>query len=367
MIRDKDGHTVPTSVVDRLDRLERDFSAKQRPWYRRASDLFSLVAVIVAASSVVFSLLYQRQQIAGEERRQLSAVFNELGSVNAEMAKLVALPIGEHEREFASYALYNQLLTLVEEADDLAQRFEHELGPLELAVLGAHFAQVSDLDRATEYLERLTDDDLGPLHKASGYRSLGNVIVLKGKQHFAEARENYRKAIASLREMTSVAAGRELVSIHIMRARLSIAEHKLDDARSILGEAWSALRALPCTEDQAYWAAAIRRYAQMVQSPEPPPSEPCVFIDTPSEAISLDQQIGRFRAVDGTEYEISLDGTRLRIRSAGQVNDLVLIRDGMYEIKGLPHYFVLFRQYRNGKYQSITFYQPNGVFFAQRV
>ena len=316
---------------------------------------------------MVFSLLYQRQQIAGEDRRQLSAIFNELGSVNAEMAKLVALPISEHEREFASYALHNQLLTLVEEADDLARRFEHELGPLELAVLGAHFAQVSDLDRAMEYLERLTDGDLGPLYRALGYRSLGNVIVLKGKQHFAEAHENYRKAIASLQGMTSLAAGRELVNIHVMRARLSIAEHKLEDARSILGEAWSIMRALPCTEELANWANTVRRYAEMVQSPEPLPSEPCVFIDIPSETISLDQLIGRFKAADGTDYEIALNGTRLRVRTAGQVHDLVLIREGMYEIKGLPHYFVLFRQYRNGKYQSITFYQPNGVFFAQRV
>ena len=122
-------------------------------------------------------------------------------------------------------------------------------------------------------------------------------------------------------------------------------------------------------EDLAYMAEAVRRYAKVIQAPEPPPSEPCVFIDGPSRDVSVDHLTGDFHATNGdsTRVEIAFEGTQLRVRLPGQNRDLVQVRDGMYEIKGLPGYFILFGQYRNEKYQSITFYQPNGVFVAQRV
>ena len=355
------------SIEDRLAHLERDLTKQQRPWYKRASDVFSLIAVTVAAMSVVISLVLHREQIAIEDRKHLSAIFNEIGSVNAEMAKLLSLPIHENQKEFAGYALNNQLFTLLQDADRLVKKFKFELEPLELAVLGVNFAQVSDLDRAEHYLASLLQADASPIQKAAGYRSLANIIILKGKGHFRKAHENYVKAIAALEGTTSLHAGRELANIHVLQARLNIAEHKFDDARAGLSKAWAAIRALPCIEDLTYLAAAVRRYAKVVQAPEPPPSEPCVFIDSPSQGISADQLTGIFQATDGTRWEIAFDGTQLQVRKAGQIHELVQVRVGMYEIRGFPNYFVLFGQYRNEKYHSITFYQPNGVFLAQRL
>ena len=269
------------SVEDRLERLERDLARQRRPWYKRASDVFSLLAVAIAAVSVVISSASQREQATGEDRRHLSAIFNEIRSVNAEMAKLLALPIPENQKEFAGYALNNQLWVLLRDADSLAKKFESELEPLELAVLGAGFAQISDLDGAERYLDALLQADVSPIQQATGYRSLANLIILKGKGHFGMAHANYRKAIAALEGTTSLHAGRELANIHIMQARLNIAEHKFDDARTSLGKAWAAIRALPCMEDLAYLAATVRRYTKVIQAPELPPSEPCVFIDGP--------------------------------------------------------------------------------------
>ena len=367
MTNDNDSQTSSTSVEDRLGRLERALPKQQRPWYKRASDVLSLLAVAIAALSVIISLVSQREQAVSEDRRRLSAIFNEIGSVNAEMAKLLALPITENQKEFAGYALNNQLWTLLQDADRLAGKFENELGPLELAVLGANFAQVADLDRAERYLAHWLQADVSPIQRAAAYRTLANLIVLKGKGHFGTAHDNYRKAVAVLERTTSLHAGRELANIHIMQARLNIAEHKLDDARTSLDKAWSAIRALPCMENLAHVAEAARRYAKVIQAPEPPPSEPCVFIDGASRGVSVDQLIGNFQATDGTQLEIALDVAQLRIHLPGQIHDLLQVRDGMYEIKGLPGYFVLFGQYRNEKFHAITFYQPNGVFVAQRV
>ena len=355
------------TVVDRLERLEREFAKQKRPWYKRAPDVFSLLAVAVATVSVLMSSVSQREQTAAEERRHLSAIFNDIGSVNVEMAKLIALPIRDDQKEFAGYALNNQLWTLLEDADRLAKKFENELKPLELAILGASFGQMSDLDRAERYLAGLLKADVSPMQQAVAHRSLANLIVLKGKGHFGTAHENYRKAIAALEGATSLHAGRELVNIHILQARLNIAEHKLDDARTSLDKAWATIRALPCSEDLEYMAKAVRRYAKVVQVREPPPSEPCVFIDGSSRSVSVDQLTGHFQATNGTRSEIALEGTQLQVRLAGQNHDLVQVRDGMYEIKGSPGYFLLFGHYRNGKFHSITFYQPNGVFVAQRI
>ena len=355
------------SVEDRLGRLERKLPEQQRTWYKRASDVFSLLAIVIAAFSVVISLVSQREQAASEDRRHLSAIFNEIGSVNAEMARLLALPLREDQKEFAGYALTNQLWTLLQDADRLADKFENTLRPLELAVLGANFAQIPDFERAEYYTAEFLQAAMSPVQRAKAYRSLANIIVLKGKEHFATAHENFRKAIAALKGTTSLHAGRELANIHIMQARINIAEHKFDDARTSLDKAWSAIRVLPCMEDLAYMADAVRRYAKVIQASESPPIEPCVFIDGLSRGVSVDQLTGNFQATNGIRVAIALDGIQLRIRLPGRNHDLVQIRGGMYEIKGLPGYFILFGLYRNEKFQSITFYQPNGVFVAQRV
>ena len=217
MTKDTDSQASSTSAEDRLERLERKLAGQQRPWYKRASDVFSLLAVAIAALSVVISSVSQREQTSGEDRRHLSAIFNEIGSVNAEMAKLLALPIREDQKEFAGYALNNQLWTLLQDADRLAEKLENELGPLELAVLGANFAQIADLDRAERYITEFLQTDVSQVQRATAYRSLANLIVLKGKGHFGMAHDNFRKAIAALKGTTSLHAGRELANIHIMQ------------------------------------------------------------------------------------------------------------------------------------------------------
>ena len=367
MTSDNDGQKSSISVEERLGRLERALPEQQRPWYKRASDVFSLLAVTIAAISVLISLTSQREQVVSEDRRHLSTIFNEIGSVNAEMAKLLALPISDKQKEFAGVALNNQLWTLLQDADRLAGKFQNELGPLELAILGANFAHLSDLDRAEHYLAGWLQADVSPIQRAMAHRTLANFIVLKGKEHFGKAHENYRKAVAVLEGTTSLHAGRELANIHIMQARLNIAEHNFDDARTSLDKAWAAIRAQPCMEDLTVMADVVRRYAKVVQAPEPQPSEPCVFIDDTSRGVSVDHLTGKFQATNGTLLEIDRDGTQLRIRLPGQSHELVQVRDGMYEFRGLPGYFVLFGGYRNKKFQSITLYQPNGVFFAERV
>ena len=152
------------------------------------------------------------------------------------------MPIGESQKEFAKYALNNQLWKLLHDADRLAEKFKNELEPLELLVLGAGFAQISELDRAERHIAEFLQADVGPVQRAAAYRSLANLIVLKGKGHFGAAHDNFRKAIAALKGTTSVYAGRELANIHIMQARLNIAEYKFDDARTSLDKAWSAIR-----------------------------------------------------------------------------------------------------------------------------
>lgn len=355
------------AIEERLDRLERERSDRHRPWYKRASDVFSLLAVGIAAVSIVISSISQSEQAAGEDRRHLSAIFNEVGSVNAEMARLLALPIGESQKEFARYALSNQLWTLLQDADRLAEKFKNELKPLELLVLGAGFAQISELERAERHIAEFLQAEASPVQRAAAYRSLAGIIVMKGRGHFGAAHDNFRKAIAALGGMTSVHAGRERANIHILQARIHIAEHKFDDARTSLDKAWSAIRALPCMEDLAYLVEAVRRYAKVIQAPEPQPSEPCVFIDGPSQGASVDRLTGRFQATDGTRAEITLHGTQLRVRLPRESHDLLQVREGMYEIRGLPGYFVLFGQFRNERFNTITFYQPNGVFVAHRV
>ena len=120
MTSETDNLASSRSVEDRLERLELGVAKQKRPWYRRASDVFSLSAVTIAAVSVIVSFVSQREQLADEDRRHLSTIFGEIGSVNSEKAKLIALPIHDNQKEFAEYALNNQLVTLLQDADSLA-------------------------------------------------------------------------------------------------------------------------------------------------------------------------------------------------------------------------------------------------------
>ena len=237
-----------------------------------------------------------------------------------------------------------------------------------MIVLGAGLAQVSNIERAEYYLGVLLEtDDLRPIQRAVGYRTLANIIFLKGEEYFGTAHDYYNMAITALEGITNLPARLELANIQIMQARLNIAEYKIDDARTNISKAWGTIRALPCMESLAYLVTTAHRYTKLVQIPDPPLSEPCVFFEGSLSAAYVDQFIGNFQAADGTRLEIAFDGTQLLLRLAGQVHYLIQIRDGMYGINNFPAYFVLFRQHRNEKFYSITFYQPNGVFHAQRV
>ena len=361
-------------LTDRLNRLEGKVHEQNRPWYRRASDIFALLAIIVAALSVIIALWSQREQSAGEERRHLSAIFNEIGSVNVEMARLLALPVPDHQKEFAGYALRNQLWTLLQDADRLATTFGDKLSAMERAVLAANFAQIEDLDRAESYLSGLLETEesqeskVSKFQKAVGYRSLANLLILKGRGHFKEAHKNYENAIEALEGLNTVSAERERANIHLMQARLYIAEHRLDYAQESLKKVWQTILQLPCIEAVVPIVNATRRYFSIVGGQEPSGhSDTCVFIDGQNLYDRLDKFQGKFELSNGTTMETAVVGNELEVQLANQRHQLTRLREGIFEFRDAQGFLVVFWASQTGRYDTLSVYQPNGVFPAHRI
>ncbi len=265
-------------LADQVNRLKEEVRKQKRPWYKRASDILSLLAILVTAA-IGMSHWSQLQQSAGvEERRHLSAIFNEIGSVHLQMTQVLALPVPYHQKEFAGYALQNQLLTLLRDADRIASKFDDDLTELERAVLAAAFAQIDDLDRAERYMSGFLKTNTSPLYQAIGYRSFANMSVRKGPKHFKKAHDNYAKAIEVLKNMDSLSAGVERANVHSMNARLYLADHRPSFAKESLEKAWQAILGLPCMERFELIVAEIRRYSLIVEVKEPSEFlKTCVF------------------------------------------------------------------------------------------
>lgn len=281
-------------LADQVNRLEEEVRKQKRPWYKRSSDILSLLAILVTAV-IGMSHCSQLQQSAGfAERKHLSAIFNEIGSVHLQMAKVLALSVPYHQKEFAGYALQNQLLTLLQNADRIASKFDDDLTELERAVLGAAFAQSEDLDRAERYMSGFLKTNTNTLYQAMGYQSLATMSVQKGPKHFDKAHRNYAKAIEVLKNMDSLSAGVERAKTHFMNTRLYIAEHRPSLAKESLEKAWQAILGLPCMEGFELTVAEIRRYSSIVKVQEPSEFlKTCAFYQKEREGTKDSKPAGR--------------------------------------------------------------------------
>ena len=85
------GH--PEHPQEKPDPMNERAVEKKRPWYGRSTEILSCLAIAVASASIGLSLWSDQEQSAGEERRHLSSIFSEIGAANAEMAKIMALPL----------------------------------------------------------------------------------------------------------------------------------------------------------------------------------------------------------------------------------------------------------------------------------
>lgn len=357
-------------LEDRLIRLEQaSEDQKRQPWYRRASDVFSLLAVVAAVASVGISLWSQKEQSIGDDRRRLSAIFNEIGSVNAEMAKLAALPLPDAQKEHAGYGLQNQLVALLKDAGRLAAKFPDDLSELEKAALGAGFSQVADTEQAEFYYSDLIKSEVAPYHRAVGLRSLANLVFTKGKKHFEIVNIYYNEAINVLAGLESLHAGLERTNIYLLLARFNIARHQTDQAADNLVLAMDNLRALPCIDTLGQYAGMIRQYAGLIGFQAPVfQAESCPFIDGPTAAPQLTQFTGKYELSPEAVLEITFNGGNLEASLANQRHQLTILRRGVFELKGRDGFFIVFPGPEDGlAHAAVKIYQPNGVFPARRI
>ena len=183
------------ALDERVDRLQATLEERRRPWYRRFSDVVSVIALALAVAGVLYGHRAKSAEDLRLKREELRGALAQLVALRAEIFDRLTSGEEAKERRAVSQMLNAKRLIYLEAAESLASEFPEQVSSAEYNVLANEAAMDARFDQAERYFARAVRASRGGVARAVALRTLA-VFYLgpgplrsfeKGRRHFQEA------------------------------------------------------------------------------------------------------------------------------------------------------------------------------------
>ena len=179
---------------DRVDYLQLDAVEKRRPWYRHASTVLSVLALIVSLMTFVLGQRFEKQRAAQE---QLSDVITKLIDERKERTDILKVP-DANERQGELIRLENKQRIYLEEAETLISSLgKRNVVPAELTNLGYEEETTGRPEKSAKYFSTAIEMSHDPYEIWTTRVELANVYFFPPLSDFQKDRDLFELASKS--------------------------------------------------------------------------------------------------------------------------------------------------------------------------
>lgn len=192
----------------RLDALDLLIAEKRPPWYRQASTLVSLLALVLSLITSYFSFRFQNATDIRAKKQQLRDTIVSLIDLNAEGAKMMSDPVlPVAERSWRMAALADKAGLLIGEAQNtLDQLPSREITPAEFGILAMASIENGDPPRGIRYLNKAITASRTFTDQQTSRRNLASFYMRPGPyDNFTEAEKLFKQAVDEANPNDSIA------------------------------------------------------------------------------------------------------------------------------------------------------------------
>ena len=351
--------------------------------------VLSIAAIAVSLATLIFTATLEISKQELTQRQKLTETLEKLTLVDRELAQVLSADRPTTDLMAVTMTLSNRRMALLESADRLLEDVEDEVTPAEYALLAVSFAQSRDFERAEAYMGRFLEGDLTEFNRASGYRSLANLLSAYGAERADDVRRAYAKALEVLGTSTQPTHVSARVDALFFRSQfekgLANWDLAVDDGLAAFREA----DYLPCWDERKHLKLQIIRVLQPLHSSQPeafqgklaayspaemrcpgdPPLERFAHVGGGSPAnpehASPEDYVGDY-VIDGRTFRISSTRDGLKLLSEGQPPyRLVEASAGGFHL-ALEGFSAVLELSSDGT-MELGLTQPNGEFRGSRI
>jgi tetratricopeptide (TPR) repeat protein len=173
---------------------------KPDTWIRHPNNLISVVAIVLSILGVVYGFYKDWKDSIDRNLQALTTITTDLAKLDTEYF-LAAGQSARENRQEQDRLLEIGRWALLAQADRLTAELGERVPSGQSAVLGVAFQQMGQLDKAVEYLEKITTPPNSTVVRMIGWRSIGLINTKGGPDFHQAAREAFYKAIHVVPEL----------------------------------------------------------------------------------------------------------------------------------------------------------------------
>jgi hypothetical protein len=185
-----------------IDALQIQIAEVQRPWYKHASNLVAILALIFSFGTTIVSFQHTTKQDIQQDRSELRTLSERIHTLERERIEFSEkYPKDQDAIEFFEGELNSELLVTALQAADIVERIPQHVSAAECTVVGDQLADFDNNDRSISILEIAVD-------RARDAQSLVLALwryseVLFTVEDFVGGREKYREALKAYERFPS--------------------------------------------------------------------------------------------------------------------------------------------------------------------
>ncbi|MFQ5799963.1 MAG: hypothetical protein ACE5H0_14900 [Bacteroidota bacterium] len=180
---------------DQVDDLQIATSEGKKPWYRQATTLISLLALLLSGFAGYYSQKAQRAEEIRSKKEELRKTVAAVVELREDFQQRIARMTDLREQESAALLWNNKRLIHLEFAEFLATQIPNLVSSSEYLVLAYEREVDSNFTRAKRHYEMAVKAGSTALSKVNALRALGQIYFRQGPlQDFEKGREYFRKA-----------------------------------------------------------------------------------------------------------------------------------------------------------------------------
>lgn len=188
-------------IQDRLDMMKREIDALQaasisnnKPWYKTASIIISVLALLFSFSTTAISYYKAGREDIRSARTELRGMLQRLTALPKDNFELIRKYKDDPEGQSLSSTLNYENSLLARQASEIIDRYPDEISASEYLSVTAALINAADVSKVPRYLEACLSLTSDPNVRVAALRMFGAYLVNIGK--VSEGRHKYEEALS---------------------------------------------------------------------------------------------------------------------------------------------------------------------------